>query len=294
MIAQSEIRTTPLTDEEIARYDRDGFLQPIRVLSKADTVELKRAVAEYVAGVREAERYELTDPINIREGRDEDGSPVFEYAEGESSEELHTFPFLFNLWKRDDQFRRIGLNGVLGGLARQLVRAPQVLLMEDNVVVKQPHTHTVPWHQDFSYWPLEKPRAVTVWIALDDVGPDNGAMRVVPGSHFTDEHLPVSFADASAFMTSRRLPELPQDPEARGLPVLNYEMSAGECGFHHPMVWHGSTPNATGGARCALVLRYVASGSTWLGAARMPYDDVGCEVGEPLGPEHFPLVETAF
>ena len=287
------VRVTPLTDEEIARYDQDGFIQPIRALTKADTLELKRAVAEYIDGTRESERYELTDPIRVRMVESE-GSVTFEYEEGGLSQELHTFPFLFNLWKYDEQFREIGKNPVLAGMARQLLRAEEVLLMEDNVIVKQPHSAVVPWHQDLSYWPIADPAAVTVWIALDDVGASNGAMRTVPGSHRGQEYLPVSFKDASTFMEARNLPELPQHPEELGLPVTQYQMTAGECGFHHPLVWHGSTPNQADTARCALVLRYVARGSTWHGAARMPYDDVGCAIGEPLGPEHFPLVETAF
>jgi phytanoyl-CoA hydroxylase len=287
------LRTVPLTEKEIARYDLEGFLQPIHVLTEADTLELKQAISEYIDGSRDAERYELTDPIRIRTMRTA-GSVTFEYVDGETSEKLHTFPFLFNLWKRDKLFRRIGMNPVIAGMARQLLRADQVLLMEDNVVVKQPHTAVVPWHQDFSYWPLAKPDAVTVWIALDDVDVSNGAMRTVPRSHTGEEYLPVSFKDASAFMEARELPELPQNVEEQGLPIVTYRVRAGECGFHHPLVWHGSTSNQSNTARCALVLRYVTSGSTWLGAARMPYDDIGCEIGDPLGPEHFPLVETAF
>ena len=41
-----------------------------------------------------------------------------------------------------------------------------------------------PWHQDESYW-LNMPdkRAVSFWVALQDVNVDNGCMWFVPGSH---------------------------------------------------------------------------------------------------------------
>ena len=41
----------------------------------------------------------------------------------------------------------------------------------------------VPWHQDGEYWPIHPPGTVTVWIALDRVDRENGAMQWVPGSH---------------------------------------------------------------------------------------------------------------
>ena len=31
------------------------------------------------------------------------------------------------------------------------------------------------WHQDYPYWPLAQPNAVTAWIALDDTDEENGA-----------------------------------------------------------------------------------------------------------------------
>ena len=92
----------------------------------------------------------------------------------------------------------------------------------------------------------------------------------------------------------RRLPEVPQDPASLGHPVVSYELKPGQCGFHHPMVWHGSPPNSTDKPRCVLALRYVAVGSIWLGSARIPYHDIGCKIGDRLQPGHFPLVETAF
>jgi ectoine hydroxylase-related dioxygenase (phytanoyl-CoA dioxygenase family) len=168
--------------------------------------------------------------------------------------------------------------------------------MEDNVVLKAPHSKTLPWHQDFSYWPLAQPSAITVWIALDHVTAANGAMQIIPGSHLFGERLPVSFGDAKAFMQEERpgVQEVPQDPNMLGHKVITYELKPGECGFHSALVWHGSTPNTHSRIRCAFVLRYLASGTIWLGAARFPYDDIGCQIGEAVSDLHFPAVKTAF
>jgi len=42
------------------------------------------------------------------------------------------------------------------------------------------------WHQDGSYWPLDPMEVVTLWLAIDDSLPENGCMRVIPGSQTTE------------------------------------------------------------------------------------------------------------
>jgi len=50
--------------------------------------------------------------------------------------------------------------------------------------LKEPNDGSVvPWHQDAQYWPLNPSNAVTVWLAVFDTDEENGAMKVVSGSH---------------------------------------------------------------------------------------------------------------
>lgn len=290
------MRVEPFTEAEIQQYNRDGFLLPVRVLSDEQIAELRQALDDHLRRPDAPQRFELTDPIRLRSVAAEDGQERFEYEEGEASPTPHTFPFFMNLWKLDERFRRVATDPVIAGLARQLLGVDEVLLMEDNVVVKNPHSKTLPWHQDYSYWPLAEPAAVTVWIALDHISAANGAMQVVPGSHTLGERLPVAFGDEQAFMHEQRpqAQELSQDPAAEGHQVVTYELQPGECGFHDAMLWHASTPNTTDSVRRAFILRYVKNGTIWLGSARFAYDDIGCGIGEPLSAAHFPLVPTAF
>ena len=291
----TKVRATPLTPAEIGQYHRDGYLFPVRLLSEAQVIELKKAIGDHLSGKIKSPTYELTDPILIRQVTDPSGQIYFEYEEGQKSEP-HTFPFLFNLWKSDDRVARVGMNPVIAGMARQLLGVDKLLLMEDNTVIKGPGSKSLPWHQDYAYWPIAEPAAITVWIALDDITAANGAMQVVPGSQRFGERLPVSFGDAQAFMGNERpgVPEVPQDPGALGHEIITYELKAGEGGFHSAMLWHNSTPNTYPRTRCAFILRYLACGTVWLGAARFPYDDVRCAIGEPISDLHFPLVKTAF
>jgi len=225
---------------------------------------------------------------------------VAEKTDTEIEKKPHSNPFLFNLWERDERFRPIVFNPIIAGMARQLLGSSEVVLMEDGAIVKNPQIgKTLHWHQDYSYWPLATPAAVTAWIALDRVNVENGAMQVAVGSHLLGERLPVEFGDGRSFMHDERpgVEEIPADPAADH-EIVPYDLQPGECGFHHALLWHASGPNTSPNIRRGFVPRYVAAGTTWLGSGRFPYnfsdEEVGCEVGGPIGGPHFPVVPAAF
>jgi hypothetical protein len=283
-----------LSPEDRERFKRNGFIAPLPALSRTEVRQLRFAVAEHLDGAASSERYELTDHIHVRNVATDGETPMYAYEGEVAYPKLRTFPMLFNLWKVDSRFTRVANSPRLVGYAKQLLGVDKVLLMEDNVIVKAPHSKYLPWHQDFSYWPLGEPHAVTIWIALDDIGASNGAMEIAPGTQFKGERLPVRFGDGSSFMGSDRpgVEPVPADPRAEGYDVHTYTLKAGECGIHDALVWHGSTPNTTDEIRCALVVRYVAVSTTWLGSARIPYEDIGCPTGGHLTEAHFPLAGT--
>ena len=59
----SDVRTDPLTPEEIASYHEHGYLFPIRVLDDTQVEELREALDDHLEGRRQSQQYELTDPI---------------------------------------------------------------------------------------------------------------------------------------------------------------------------------------------------------------------------------------
>jgi phytanoyl-CoA hydroxylase len=301
----SDVRVDPLTPEEIALYHEQGFLFPVRVLSDEQVEGLREALADHFEGRRESETYELTDPILATEGAPASGAgaattAVVETA-GEVEKKPHSNPFLFNLWERDERFRAVTHNPVIAAMARQLLASEEVVLLEDGAIVKSPGIgKTLHWHQDYAYWPLATPSAVTAWIALDRVNVENGAMQVAVGSHEDGERLPVEFGDGSSFMHAERpgVPEIPRDVAGAGYALAPYDLQPGECGFHHALLWHASGPNTSPNVRRAFVPRYVAADTVWLGSQRFPYnfsdDEVGCAIGGPIGGPHFPRIPTAF
>jgi ectoine hydroxylase-related dioxygenase (phytanoyl-CoA dioxygenase family) len=299
----STVRTDPLTLDEIARYHEQGFLFPIRVLDDAEVEEVRGALEEHLAGGRDSQTFELTDPILGGEKGEATVSSGVAAAVAEKTEiekKPHSVPFLFNLWERDERFWRIVSNPIIAGMARQLLGSEDVVLMEDGAVIKKPVVGgKLSWHQDYAYWPLMTPGAVTCWIALDDVGAENGGMQVAVGSHKLGEKLPVEFGDGSSFLHAERpgLGEV-RDPEEAGLEIRGYELKAGECGFHHALTWHASGPNTSTKPRRGFIPRYVAGGTIWLGALKFPYnysdENLECAPGDPIHGPHFPRIDVAF
>ncbi|MBK8593676.1 MAG: phytanoyl-CoA dioxygenase family protein [Sandaracinaceae bacterium] len=69
-------------------------------------------------------------------------------------------------------------------IAAELIGCERVRVFHDHLIVKPPHGGgTIPWHRDLPNWPVAEPRAVSCWLALDDVTAESGAMRFMVGGH---------------------------------------------------------------------------------------------------------------
>lgn len=280
------MRHGPLQGSEITEFYERGFLRPGLILDDQQ-VEILRSLLSSI-GEREASegrQYDLLDP---ELWPDVDESPPTDSGHVE---------FLFNLWLVEPEIRPFVFDPTLAGWAAQLIGTTAVRLLEDNALVKGPHSGgELQWHQDFPYWPLAQPNAVTAWIALDDTDAENGAMRVAAGSHLTGERLPAVFGTGTPYLQERRPPTVRpmEDPAVLGLEVETLALKAGEVSFHSSLAWHGSGPNHSDRMRRAIVIRYVGDGTRWLGSQRYDYnytdEEVGLAVGDPIGGEYFPLI----
>ncbi len=110
----------------------------------------------------------------------------------------------------------------------------------------------VVWHQDASYWPLTPSKTVTVWLAIDDVDVENGAMEVVSGSHRNGQ-IPFEYSKPEE---DNVLNQSVHDAEDFGQPVA-FEMEAGQISLHTDLLLHGSRPNMSDRRRCGLTMRFV-------------------------------------
>ena len=63
----------------------------------------------------------------------------------------------------------------------------KVNLFYDQLFAMRPGSDTpTPWHNDLPYWPLTGRQAMTVWLALDRIVEENGALEFIRGSHLWD------------------------------------------------------------------------------------------------------------
>lgn len=130
---------------------------------------------------------------------------------------------------------------------------PNIALFASHYIAKPPEDgRPVLWHQDGSYWPLEPMEVVTLWLAVDDSTPDNGCMRVVPGTHTTRLHEMQKFRDTPNVLSSRMDPDLVEEERA-----VDIVLEAGGVSVHHSNIVHGSNPNRSGQRRCGLTIRYI-------------------------------------
>jgi len=111
----------------------------------------------------------------------------------------------------------------------------------------------VSWHQDSTYWGLDPADVITAWVALSDSTAENGAMRVIPGSHKL-EQIPHRDTFRPENLLSRGQ-EIVVEVDERQAKML--ELKAGEMSLHHVRLIHGSDPNPSGQRRIGFAIRYI-------------------------------------
>src|SRR4051812_44768951 len=206
-----------LTQQQVDQFWREGCVFPIRVMSAEAAGELRDRL----------ERFE----------RDA-GGPL----KGDLRHKSH----LLFAW--------------LGDLVRQerIVDAiedlygPDLLCWTTNFFIKEANNPAfVSWHQDSTYWGLDRPDVVTAWVAFTPANVSNGAMAFIPGSHTADQ-IPHrdTFAQNNLLARGREVAVAVDESKARVI-----ELQPGEMSLHHVRLGHGSQRNPLNEGRFGFVAR---------------------------------------
>jgi ectoine hydroxylase-related dioxygenase (phytanoyl-CoA dioxygenase family) len=208
-----------LAPEQLDDYARNGVLHPLPALDAGEVAPFRRG-AEELADCFDGEK-----------------AAIFGQAH------------LFHRWAYD-----LALHPRILDTVAQLL-GDDILIHSTSLFFKRATTEDfVSWHQDGYYWKLDEPRLVSAWIALTDSAPDNGCLRVVPGSH-------------ARRMEHRSAPMRAHDLLASGLEIAvdvderearDIVLAPGQMSFHHVMIVHGSHANTSSRARIGFAVRYVA------------------------------------
>jgi ectoine hydroxylase-related dioxygenase (phytanoyl-CoA dioxygenase family) len=137
-------------------------------------------------------------------------------------------------------------------VAQQFI-GPDIALFASHYIAKPPGDGMpVLWHQDGSYWPLKPMRVVTLWLAFDDARPENGCMRVIPGTQNAKLEEMKPNSSVKSVLGSGMDAALVDESKARDVIV-----EAGDVSIHHPNVIHGSNANTSTSWRRGLTIRYI-------------------------------------
>ena len=116
-----------------------------------------------------------------------------------------------------------------------------------------------PWHQDGEYWPIRPLATCSVWIAIDASTPENGCLRVIPGSHRAKELAPHDINDDPENALSRELRESAFDEST----AQDIVLEPGQVSLHDVYLYHGSEPNRSDNPRRGMTLRYMPTTSVY-------------------------------
>ncbi|MCB9717498.1 MAG: phytanoyl-CoA dioxygenase family protein [Myxococcales bacterium] len=161
---------------------------------------------------------------------------------------------------RDDAFWvRMVTDERLVDLAQRFL-GPDLACFTAHYICKPPQDgQAVLWHQDGAYWNLQPMEALTVWVAIDDSQPDNGCLRMLPGTHRL-ELAPIVLRDDVPNMLCSSVPAEMVDEDA----AVDVVLRAGDVSIHHPNIIHGSEENRSPSRRCGLDIGYIRT-STRIG-----------------------------
>jgi len=143
------------------------------------------------------------------------------------------------------------------GLVQQVI-GPDIVFWGSQLFCKPANTGlAVPWHQDGHFWPIRPLATCTVWIAIDDVTVENGAMQFVPGSH--RERLLYAHEDEVSDEVALNASLAPHHLDLTHAAVD--ELPAGALSLHDVFLIHGSKPNRSANRRAGFVMRYMPATS---------------------------------
>jgi ectoine hydroxylase-related dioxygenase (phytanoyl-CoA dioxygenase family) len=131
---------------------------------------------------------------------------------------------------------------------------PDLLCWTTNFFIKEANNPAfVSWHQDSTYWGLDKPDVVTAWVALTPSNASNGAMAFIPGTHTADQ-IPHRDTFAKNNLLTRGQ-EVAVDVDASQ--AVTIELEPGEISLHHVRLVHGSPANPSNDRRIGFAVRYI-------------------------------------
>ena len=196
-------------------------------------------------------------------------------------------------WQRIPEFAEVIQTSEVADVAARLMASPYVQLFHDHVLVKEPGTsRATPWHQDGPYYFVKGVQTISFWSPLDPVR--EASLRCVVGSHaWEKEVLPTRWlAETSFYPDDSKYMAVP-DPDAMGMPVLEWAMEPGDAVAFDYRTLHGARGNTSAARRRAFSLRLVGEDARYCerpGRTSPPFPGHDMTPGQRLREDWFPVL----
>lgn len=239
MTKSKEIVSDRFTDEDLSFFQKNGYVVERHLVPD----HLRQAMLDRTR----ADLKNLVEPIEYEAELQYPGAPESLQAEGgKTARRLKTAhqrdPLFLEFLKSPEILNR--LEQILG----PTVVMPTV--HHNCIMTKLPeYSSDTGWHQDIRYWRFEKRELVTVWCALGDEYPENGCLKVIPGSH-ANTYAAEQF-DEELFLRE----DLPQNAELIERAV-HVPLSVGDVLFFHCRTFHAASRNYSDQPKYSVVFTF--------------------------------------
>ena len=234
MSMQQAITASGLSQDEVDRFQLDGFLLVEDFFTAAELDGFGKAVDAAVAYRSSDDHRELSEK-NLYE---------------------QTFVQCMRLWEDRPDVSPFTFHPKLCAAASALLKTDSVRLWHDQALYKAPGGRKTDAHLDYPFWPVVEQDLVSVWIPFQDVQPGGGMMSYVQGSHrigYTE------FVDIGQLHGGEAF-DLLKEPQIAALPLVPVPAKKGSAIFHHACTIHAADPNETDTTRRVFTMAYMADG----------------------------------
>lgn len=221
-------------------FNEKGFLILRNAISAENCESIRRRVINSLDPI--------VDPVEYEAEMSYPGAPANRQSIGGSTPRR-----LLQALDRDSSFRSLALEPTVVTTVRTLLDQHQIAVARSHhncVMTKHPNfSSDTPWHRDYRFWSFERPQLVTAWFALQSEEPNNGSLRLIPGSHKLNLGRD-RFDDHNSLDMSRRA--------NRSLAEFaeNVHLFAGDILFFHCQLLHSATRNHTSEVKVSPVFTY--------------------------------------
>lgn len=237
-----DIKSSAADNAWRSQFERDGFL----IVRKLAAPALWQAMLSRAKTDLQAE----APPLEYESDVHYPGSPATRDAPGG-----HTIRRLLQAYARDAVFRDWATHAVIIPYLTALL-GPKICLAQAHhncIMTKEPgFSSDTLWHQDIRYWSYTRPDLINVWLALGHEYPDNGGLKILPGTH----HMRVEAQrlDANLFLRTDL---------AENRPLIEtqvaVELEPGDVLFFHARAFHAASRNHTDKTKFSVVFTYHAA-----------------------------------